>query len=407
MKSLTAGLLLAALALGACGARAGAKITAAERKRVAPLLKSLTSQDPRTRRNTVLKLGRAGKRARGALPEMLKVVRDKNEGVAAAAALALAQIAPDDEQTLRALQTCLGDSRPAVRGNAAKGLGLLGARAAGATAALIAALSDASTSVRCRAARALGGIKPAGPAVIAALRGALGQTSGKDAWKVRQAAAQALGDIGPKAVDAADALAKAVEDPRKAVRDAALGALRRIGRAAVPALEDLFGHANPDVRRTAVRQLSKMRPASNRALGRALVHKNTDVNKVAALVMGLRGDALVAAVAKVHEAEKKEKEAAAAVKKEIEELDEELERGGEDTPEAKAKREAEKAAGKQCRSWLSMARNFASNKMPAQAREYLAKIKEKHPGTEWAKQADQMLAELDAAPRKEKKKPEK
>jgi len=208
-------------------------------------------------------------------------------------------------------------------------------------------------------------------------------------------------------VDAADALARAVEDRQKGVRDAALGALSRIGRAAVPALEDLFDHANPDVRRTAVRQLGKMRPASNRALGRALVHKNTDVNKVAALVMGLRGDALVAAIAKVHEAEKKEKQAAAALKKDLEELDEELERGGEDTPEAKAQREAEKAAGKQCRSWLSMARNFAANKMPAQAREYLAKIKEKHPGTEWARKADAMLAELDAGPKKPEKKKEK
>ncbi len=389
MRYFAAGIVLAALALGAGSAMAGTRITKNDHKLVKPILPSLKSKTPRKRLNAVLRLGKLGRRGRSAVPALLEVARDKNLTVGAAAFYALAQVGPDDARVLAALSGALSDTRWQVRASAAKGLALLGPRAKTAAAALITALADRNIEVRCRAIAALGNIGAASPLTVPALRTALKETGVKDAWRVRQAAAAALGAIGPRASDSTDALGRAVDDAHGGVRTAALGALRRIGRDAVPTFEDLLNHHKAKVRRAAVSELVKVRPKPRRALGRALIHKNADVRKAVAFAMGLRGDKLKAAMA----AARKAKEEAERPAPEV---------SVDDDDEAPTPKED--AAAKQCRAWLSLARNFAANKMPAKARQQLMKIKEKHPGTEWAKQADEMLAKLAAAPVKKKEK---
>ena len=53
-------------------------------------------------------------------------------------------------------------------------------------------------------------------------------------------------------------------------------------------------------------------------------------------------------------------------------------------------------AESQCRGWLNMADNFAKAGRPDKAREYLQKVLDEHPDTEWADQARQRLADLPA-----------
>jgi predicted esterase len=54
----------------------------------------------------------------------------------------------------------------------------------------------------------------------------------------------------------------------------------------------------------------------------------------------------------------------------------------------------EKDAERDCRSWLSMAQNFAKAERPDKAREYLKKILDTYPGTTWAAKAAEMMEKL-------------
>jgi len=53
-----------------------------------------------------------------------------------------------------------------------------------------------------------------------------------------------------------------------------------------------------------------------------------------------------------------------------------------------------KDADRDCRSWLSMADNFIQAGLPDKAREYLKKIIDKYPDTEWGKQAKERINKL-------------
>jgi len=56
---------------------------------------------------------------------------------------------------------------------------------------------------------------------------------------------------------------------------------------------------------------------------------------------------------------------------------------------------ADRAAEKDCKGWLSMARNFLKADMPAKAAPYLKKVIEKYPDTDFARQAKEMLANFE------------
>jgi tetratricopeptide (TPR) repeat protein len=54
----------------------------------------------------------------------------------------------------------------------------------------------------------------------------------------------------------------------------------------------------------------------------------------------------------------------------------------------------EVAAARDCKRWLSLAKNFIGNNLPDRARPYLEKIIATYPGTRWAEQAAKLLADL-------------
>jgi HEAT repeat protein len=127
------------------------------------------------------------------------------------------------------------DADNAVRSEAARALGKIGAGAGAAGGALVAVLADRNggDALRCEAARALARTDPQGPATVAALRAAADDRSGS----VGVCAAEALWRASGDADRATRALVARLGDAD--VRAAAAQVLYRMGpqaKAAVPAL---------------------------------------------------------------------------------------------------------------------------------------------------------------------------
>lgn len=108
-------------------------------------------------------------------------------------------------------------------------------------------------------------------------------------WEVRRAAARALGDIWPKAVEAVPALIQALNDENRHVREATAETLGKIGpeaKEAVPALiQALNWDEYPGVRESAAEALGKIGPRAKEAvpaLIQALLDKDRAVGKAAA-----------------------------------------------------------------------------------------------------------------------------
>lgn len=188
--------------------------------------------------------------------------------------------------------SALGSDAGAVRAQAAKALGRLGA--AEAVPALIEALADRAPAVRREAAKALGEIKDprAVPALIEALR--------DENANVRMYAAYALGEIRePQSVDA---LQQALDDPEWCARDQVLWALGQIDgdQIAGPVVAALkTPDADVDGLAWLIRQLEDAAVVPH--LAALLQHENEEVRMRAVTVLGqLDGgaatDALVGAL---------------------------------------------------------------------------------------------------------------
>jgi HEAT repeat protein len=126
----------------------------------------------------------------------------------------------------------LGDEDPGVREEAARRLGGLGAEGREARGALTTALDDRAWRVRLEAADAL--VKVGGD-VEKAMR-TLGILLENEDAAIRRDAATQIGRSAERAEPAAPALVRALADGDEAVVQAAVAALRQVGRVAVPAL---------------------------------------------------------------------------------------------------------------------------------------------------------------------------
>jgi HEAT repeat protein len=227
--------------------------------------------------------------------------------------------------TTTTLREALADSAIAVRTEAARALGFLGAQAAAAIPELLGLLRDADEGVRCQAAESLGMVDGPAPEVLAALVGLLTDVSGP----VRTSAAKSLGTLKKEAAQAVPALLPLLQDREEPVRQAAADALRQIGvlngehtaqlveglaspdtavRAetaealgeigaqaadATPALVEALTDPNDRVRAKAVEALGKMGEAAAQSvpnLVRALRDKDSWVSALAAEALGEMGD---------------------------------------------------------------------------------------------------------------------
>jgi HEAT repeat protein len=192
---------------------------------------------------------------------------------------------PDLMRTLRSRGT-------AEKIRASKDLGRLGALARDAIPTLIALLRDDDAKVRETAAQAVGQM---GVAAIPALSGMLAHP---DKY-VRRHAVWALGKLGPQAKTALAALCRGLkdEDPRTASGSAqALGNMGEDGFEAIPALTEAMRGTNIVLCRLAAKALSQIGIPAVPALVAHLQHTDPFVRGEAALAVGWIGPAAKQAV---------------------------------------------------------------------------------------------------------------
>jgi HEAT repeat protein len=138
---------------------------------VSELMVDLAAQEPFQRARAAEYLARLGAEARDAAVPLVRACGDQSEDVRQWAAAALEEMGPPDASDVEALATLLSDPRGDIGYWAATLLGRLGAQAAHAVPALTAALSgDAEIPVRQRTAWALGQIGPPAQSALDALR---------------------------------------------------------------------------------------------------------------------------------------------------------------------------------------------------------------------------------------------
>ena len=195
----------------------------------------LNSPDGLVRCQAIRALGAIGPSVHDLVPRLVTILReDPNWGPRGEAALALSKMGAAAEPAIPALTDALNDSSPMVRMNAALALNSLGERAAPAVPALIQAVQDRRNltslprfhhNIREMAAIALGKAGKGNAEAMEALSAALDEAQTPQA---RRAMAQALGDLGPVALPAADLIRPLLNGSTPEVRLAAEIALAQI-----------------------------------------------------------------------------------------------------------------------------------------------------------------------------------
>ncbi len=201
-------------------------------------------------------------------------------------------IASTTDDPLPALVRLLRGRGPADRLRAAKDLGRLGWLAREAMPALVAAVGDDDGNVREAAAHAVGQM---GPDAVPALVSMLGH---HDKY-VRRHAVWALGRLGPLARPALTDLCRVLKDadPRTASGAAqALGSLGADGADAVPPLAEAMRGTNIVLCRLAAKALSQIGPPALATLIAHLQHADPFVRCESALGIGWMGAAARSAV---------------------------------------------------------------------------------------------------------------
>ncbi|MCI0455869.1 MAG: HEAT repeat domain-containing protein [Gemmataceae bacterium] len=278
------------------------------------LTASLKDKDPGVRINALVVLGDMGSGAKSAVPLIGQALRDKEQDVRLEAVLTLGEIGPpakalvldlfatltDDElrllepavavtlgnigtAALPALTNALTHKDAARRRTAAYALSLIGAKADEAMPALIKALTDSDPDVRSRAARTLGKVGSKAKDALPKLQAAV---KDKDA-SVRISAALAVAQVSG-GEDSVAILAGALQDAKEYVREQAAAALRELGpkaSAAAPALVKALADKEPRVRATAAETLGKLPPtgATTGKLDALLADPDEEVRLSAAL----------------------------------------------------------------------------------------------------------------------------
>lgn len=239
----------------------------------------LTRSDASIRRSAAFALGRLGWQSREAVPDLVRLMRDKDDKVRDMAAAAVGDIArslkSDNTDVWRHSGVMLvkllkEDPSERVRRSAAYALGAFGPQAGGVTEDLMKALSDAKPSVR-------------------------------------QNAAWALGQIGAPAAEAVPKLCAALRDKDVLVRRDAAGALGSMGkageRAGTPLIELLKAETDNVVKKTALNSLAHVAGPQQvdaaKDLEPLLEDKDPEVSLNAALVLGRIGGEQAASALKV------------------------------------------------------------------------------------------------------------
>ena len=255
------------------------------------------------------------------VPVLKKSLSDSSVEIRRAAASSLAEVGAAAAEARPGLQAALKDADPLVRALAARALGALGGSGRELVDDLLALLGQKDPAVRLAAVEALGGFSGGvedsmGPLLALAVSGdepenlrlatidALSRTAPKaravqDALvsmlkkapvKIRMASARALVSCRPDPGGAVAALAAAVRDDNPDVRRAAVESVGEIGPAAQGAAEAVFGLlGNEYTRAMGFAALKKIQPRDVSLLRRALGHEDRYVRGFACDCLGKLG----------------------------------------------------------------------------------------------------------------------
>jgi len=248
----------AALALGKMGPDA--------RPAHAALVHALKDPEPRVRGNAALALGLIQPNEPAVAPALAALLRDDHAETADSAGTALGNLGPAAESAVQPLIDLLRGDHPGARRRAIGVLARIGPAAKSATSALMQNLQDRDPVFRAEAARALVSAGPQPTAPVGCLIQALRQREDELDPHVRAWACLSLAQVGPPAADAVPALVSALVDDAGPVRNAAALALGQIGPAAIPALVQALDHLDPRVRSGAALSLGGTGTAGRRAM---------------------------------------------------------------------------------------------------------------------------------------------
>jgi HEAT repeat protein len=172
-------------------------------------------------------LGEIGAPAAPAAEALAKLAGEADVRPATEAALALAKIGPAAKAAVPTLSAALRSDSPNAHA-IVYALGKIGPAATAAEPALVESMKSQDRSLAVLSACALTQLRPASPQVAARVVPTLVAGLEDTLPQSRQAAAEALGSLGPLAKEALPALEKASRDQEPAVRDAATTALRSV-----------------------------------------------------------------------------------------------------------------------------------------------------------------------------------
>lgn len=243
----------AALALGEIG-QAAANV-------VPDLIVSMKKEKDTDVRKTVIQmLGQMGPPAKLAVPELLKLLKDKDKEITQAAVASLSLIGPGAIATFTA---ALKDPDKDMRRNVALVLLNMGPKAKEALPALVAGLKDPEEEIRKLCILSLKEIGAEAKAYVSQVAGALKDENAE----VRANAAYTLLQMGPEAKAAIPGLVKNLKDPEQPVRDAASSVLAELAPdAVVPALIESLKDKDKLGRVTAAETLGRMGPKARNAV---------------------------------------------------------------------------------------------------------------------------------------------
>jgi HEAT repeat protein len=259
---------------------------------VPALIEALQDEDAGVRQSAAASLGQFGLQANLVIPALALALEDRATDVRSAAASALARIGAvptlaavlsnsgsvearcaavqsliaasgdDTPSVLSALRMALEDKDVRVRREASSVLGLVKLNE-DFLPVLTKLLRDPIRTTRQAAIEALGEL---GAAATTAVPGLIVTLEGSDT-KLGTSAAYALGKIGPGAKAAVPALIAAMGDDEQNLRQcAAMRALIYIGRESVPGVIRALAHDNPVVRRGAALVLGQIEPKPKNAV---------------------------------------------------------------------------------------------------------------------------------------------
>jgi HEAT repeat protein len=281
---------VAAAAIGQLGESAAAAVP--------DLTKALADPDYQVRREAARALGKIGPGAKDAVAALGKLVTDEDSEVRLTAVRTLAGLGPAARDAVPALCSGLADRDADVQSAAIDAAKKLGPSASGAAPSLAKLLGQGKGHVSLSAAYALAAI---GPAALPTLHEAMRDESAV----VRADAVVALGSIGKSAKAAVSDLRQALNDPHSVVRGRATRALKEIDQPDPPPGPQempFLSESDWESRKAAVRRLAVEGPGPLAELRKALSDPDRNVRWAAVAGLGQLGLAAKDAVPELRKA---------------------------------------------------------------------------------------------------------